>query len=50
FYYSILIAGVLFIYKQKIISNREPNGCFRAFLKNKYVGLILFLGIFFSYI
>ncbi|EFL91384.1 p-hydroxybenzoate octaprenyltransferase [Candidatus Regiella insecticola LSR1] len=50
FYYSILIAGVLFLYQQKIIANREPNGCFRAFLNNNYVGLILFLGILFSYI
>lgn len=50
FYYSILIAGILFLYQQKIIANREPNGCFRAFLNNNYVGLILFLGILFSYI
>jgi len=50
FYYSILIAGALFLYQQKIIANREPNGCFRAFLNNNYVGLILFLGILFSYI
>lgn len=50
FSYSILIAGVLFLYQQKIIANREPNGCFRAFLNNNYVGLILFLGILFSYI
>lgn len=50
FYYSILISGALFLYQQKIIANREPNECFRAFLNNNYVGLILFLGILFSYI
>lgn len=45
FYWSILVAGALFMHQQKLISARERDPCFQAFLNNNYVGLVLFLGI-----
>lgn len=49
FYWSILIAGALFVYQQKLIRNRERGPCFQAFLNNNYVGLVLFIGLAMSY-
>ena len=49
FYWSILLAGALFIHQQKMITQRDRDACFRAFLNNNYVGLVLFLGILISY-
>ncbi|MEM6162560.1 4-hydroxybenzoate octaprenyltransferase [Erwinia sp. P6884] len=48
FYCSVLLAGALFVYQQKLISGRDRDLCFRAFLNNNYVGLVLFIGIAFS--
>ncbi|WP_023490518.1 4-hydroxybenzoate octaprenyltransferase [Serratia sp. DD3] len=50
FYWSLLLAGVLFIYQQQQIANRNREACFRAFMNNNYVGLVLFIGIVFNYI
>ncbi|PQQ29728.1 4-hydroxybenzoate octaprenyltransferase [Photorhabdus hindustanensis] len=50
YYWSLLLAGTLFIYQQRLIVGRERTLCFQAFLNNNYVGLVLFLGIFFSYV
>ncbi|MDH6164190.1 4-hydroxybenzoate octaprenyltransferase [Leclercia adecarboxylata] len=49
FYAAVAAAGVLFIYQQKLIANREREACFKAFLNNNYVGLVLFLGLVVSY-
>lgn len=49
FYWSLLFAGALFIYQQKQIANRNREACFRAFMNNNYVGLVLFIGIAFNY-
>ncbi|WP_312311993.1 4-hydroxybenzoate octaprenyltransferase [Atlantibacter sp.] len=49
FYVSILVAGGLFAYQQKLIAGREREACFRAFMNNNYVGLALFIGLVFSY-
>jgi len=49
FYVSILVAGGLFAYQQKLIAGREREACFRAFMNNNYVGLVLFIGLVFSY-
>lgn len=50
FYWSIGIAGALFIYQQKIIADRDRDACFKAFLNNNYVGLVLFIGLALSLI
>ncbi|HIE4391272.1 TPA: 4-hydroxybenzoate octaprenyltransferase [Serratia liquefaciens] len=49
FYWSLLLAGALFIHQQKQIVGRERDACFKAFLDNNYVGLVLFIGIALSY-
>lgn len=49
FYAAVAAAGVLFIYQQKLIANREREACFKAFLNNNYVGLVLFFGLAISY-
>lgn len=49
FYASILVAGGLFAYQQKLIAGRERDACFQAFMNNNYVGLALFIGLFISY-
>lgn len=49
FYASILVAGALFAYQQKLIAGREREACFQAFMNNNYVGLALFIGLVFSY-
>ncbi|MNP79091.1 4-hydroxybenzoate octaprenyltransferase [compost metagenome] len=49
FYWSVLVAGLLFAYQQKLIANRDRDACFKAFLNNNYVGLVLFLGLAMSY-
>lgn len=45
FYWSLLLAGALFIHQQRLISRRERDPCFKAFLNNNLVGLVLFIGI-----
>ena len=49
FYWSGLVAGLLFAYQQKLIAKRERDACFKAFMNNNYVGLVLFLGLAMSY-
>ncbi|MDU4484450.1 MAG: 4-hydroxybenzoate octaprenyltransferase [Enterobacter sp.] len=50
FYWSVLVAGLLFAYQQKLIAKRERDACFKAFMNNNYVGLVLFLGLAMSYV
>ncbi len=45
FYWTLLLAGGLFVYQQKLIAKRARQACFQAFLNNNYVGLVLFLGV-----
>ncbi len=49
FYWSVLVAGLLFAYQQKLIAKRERDACFKAFMNNNYVGLVLLLGLAMSY-
>jgi 4-hydroxybenzoate polyprenyltransferase len=50
FYWSIALAGALFIHQQRLTANRDRDACFRAFLNNNYVGLVLFIGLVLSYV
>ncbi|MDR0807262.1 MAG: 4-hydroxybenzoate octaprenyltransferase [Enterobacteriaceae bacterium] len=45
FYWSLLLVGALFIYQQQLITQRERDKCFQAFMNNNYVGLVVFLGL-----
>lgn len=50
FYWSLLLAGALFVYQQRLMADRERDPCFQAFMNNNYVGFILFLGTLVSYL
>jgi 4-hydroxybenzoate polyprenyltransferase len=50
FYLALVISMVLFLYQQKLIKDRDRSLCFKAFLHNHYVGLVLALGIIGHYI
>ncbi len=47
---SLVICASLFSYQQLLISNRERDKCFQAFLQNHWVGMIVFIGIFIEYL
>jgi 4-hydroxybenzoate polyprenyltransferase len=42
-------AAVFFAYQQWLIRDRKPEGCFKAFLNNHYVGYAVFIGILLEY-
>lgn len=43
---AILICLGLFVYQQRLIKQRDRDACFKAFLNNNYVGLVMFGAIF----
>lgn len=45
YYLGIIVAAGLALYQQILISKRNPQDCFRAFLNNNYFGLAVFAGI-----
>ncbi len=45
YYIALLLAAVLLTYQQYLIYDRTPEKCFKAFLNNNWVGLIIFSGI-----
>lgn len=47
---SLVIAAGLFTYQQILIAGRERDPCFKAFLHNHWVGMIIFIGIFIEYL
>jgi len=47
---SLVVAAGFFSYQQLLINNRERVACFRAFLQNHWIGLIIFLGILVEYL
>jgi 4-hydroxybenzoate polyprenyltransferase len=49
FYLSLVIAGGLVAYQLWLIRDREPQACFKAFLNNHWLGLIVFVGIALNY-
>ena len=49
YYAAVVAAGALFVYQQRLIVDRDRDACFKAFLNNNYVGLVLFLGLAVSY-
>ena len=50
FFAAVAVAGALFIWQQTLIAGRERDACFKAFMNNNYVGLVLFLGLAISYL
>ncbi len=49
YYWSVLICAILFVYQQYLIRHRERESCFKAFLNNNYVGMVLSLGLLFAF-
>jgi len=49
YYASVVCAAGLMIYHQWLARDRQPAGCFAAFLHNHYIGLIVFIGIVMHY-
>jgi 4-hydroxybenzoate polyprenyltransferase len=49
YYGSVVVAGILMGYHQWLARDRLPAGCFRAFLHNHYIGMIVFIGIVLHY-
>ncbi len=47
---SLVIAAALFSYQQLLISDRQRQPCFQAFLHNHWVGMVIFCGIFVEYL
>jgi 4-hydroxybenzoate polyprenyltransferase len=46
YYFSLVLVSLLFIYQQWLIRERDRESCFKAFLNNNWVGLIIFAGVF----
>jgi len=46
YHLSLVIVAGLFSYQQMLIVNRDRDLCFKAFLNNHWVGLVVFIGIF----
>jgi 4-hydroxybenzoate polyprenyltransferase len=49
YFVSVAIAACLFVWQQHLIRQRKPADCFRAFLHNHWVGMVIFVGIAASY-
>jgi 4-hydroxybenzoate polyprenyltransferase len=45
YYTGLALAGALSGYQQWLIRARDPAACFRAFLHNNWVGMVIFLGL-----
>ena len=46
---SVGAAALLMIYHQWLARDRSPDGCFKAFLHNHYIGMAIFIGIVLDY-
>ncbi|NRB37304.1 MAG: 4-hydroxybenzoate octaprenyltransferase [Pseudomonadales bacterium] len=45
YYLSTVAAAGFFAYQQFLILDRKPEACFKAFLNNNWVGMVVFIGI-----
>lgn len=49
YYLSVAVAAGMMVWHQWLARDRQPAGCFRAFLKNHLIGLVIFIGIVLNY-
>jgi 4-hydroxybenzoate polyprenyltransferase len=49
YYASVVVAGLMMVYHLWLARDRQPAGCFAAFLHNHYIGLVVFIGIVLHY-
>ncbi len=50
YYIALVIAAGLMLYQYTLIKNRDRALCFKAFLHNNWVGLVIFVGIVLDFI
>jgi 4-hydroxybenzoate polyprenyltransferase len=50
FFVGLAVAAALFVYQQWLIRERDPAGCFRAFLNNHYFGMLVFVALVGDYL
>jgi 4-hydroxybenzoate polyprenyltransferase len=49
YYCGLLVAALLVVYQQFLIRDRDPEGCFKAFLNNHWFGAVIFAGLVLHY-
>lgn len=47
---GLAIAAGLFVYQHWLMRKRDRDGCFKAFLNNQWVGLVIFSGLILNYL
>ena len=50
YYLGLIAAAWLALYQQYLIRDRDPDGCFKAFLNNNGFGLVVFCGLLLDYL
>jgi 4-hydroxybenzoate polyprenyltransferase len=48
-YVGVFVASGLFVFQQVWVVERQREACFKAFLNNNWVGLVIFLGLLAAY-
>ncbi len=49
YYASLFVAAILMAWHQWVARDRQPAACFKVFLHNHYIGMIVFIGIVLHY-
>ena len=49
YFLSVAISAGIMLWHLWLARDRQPAGCFKAFLKNHYVGMVIFIGIVLHY-
>jgi len=49
YYLSVVVAAALMAWHQWLARDRQPAGCFAAFLNNHFIGMAVFIGILLHY-
>ena len=49
YFAGLLAAAILVVYQLFLIRNRDPEGCFKAFLNNHWLGAVIFAGLVLHY-
>lgn len=50
YFMGLTIVAGLFVYQQTLIVERDRASCFKAFLHNNYVGMVIFVSLVLSYL
>ena len=50
YFVGLLVVLYLFIKQQRLITDRKREACFEAFKNNNYVGGVIFIALFLSYL